>query len=110
MANRGDNNMNGTPNEMQISEHELTVMTRDLEEMHYATLPVMHEAISEWAELQHELPADESEAPVITRRGSSRRRFLVGAGATMGGLLTAACSSSKKTTTATTPTTATSTG
>ncbi|MDQ1357471.1 MAG: hypothetical protein QOG44_1844, partial [Acidimicrobiaceae bacterium] len=44
--------------EMQISEHELIVMTKDLDEIHHATLPAMHEAVAEWTEMQHELRAD----------------------------------------------------
>ena len=111
MATSGDRDMKISEKvgEMQISEHELTVMTRDLEEIHYATLPAMHEAIAEWTELQRELPAETEDEEVATpRRGASRRGFLIGAGATVGGVLLAACSSSKKTTTP--PTTAASTG
>ena len=59
---------------MNISEHELTSMTRDLDEMHHATLPALRASISEW---------------VTTRRG-----FLVGAGAVGAAGLLAACSSS----------------
>src|SRR5579884_2513090 len=86
--------------DMQISEQELLAMTRDLDEMHHATLPAMHAAIGEWAEMHADvapgtvvIPAGAVErAPVL---GSSRRRFLVGAGAAMGGVLLAACSSTK---------------
>ncbi len=92
-------------NEMQISERELIVLTRDLDEIHHATLPAMHEAAAEYSELRHELRADLSEAEADrrndgpVRRGSSRRGFLIGAGAGVGGLLLAACSKSKSTTT-----------
>ncbi len=94
MTNRGDH-------EMQISEHELLSMTRDLDEIHHATLPAMNEAIAEFSALQQEIRADD--APVTGRRGPSRRGFIVGAGAaSFGGLLLAACSKSKTTTTNTT--------
>ncbi len=85
--------------EMQISEYQLNSMTRDLDEIHHATLPAMHDAVAEWTELQREL-RDEPAAPAApARRGPSRRGFIVGAGAGLGGLLLAACSSSKKTST-----------
>lgn len=70
---------------MQISEAELLAMTRDLDEVHHATLPAMNEAVEEFNELSRDL-----------RRGPSRRSLLVGAGAAMGGLVLAACSSSGK--------------
>lgn len=85
--------------EMQISEHELIVLTNDLDEMHHATMPAMHEAIAEWSELNHELRAESVQA--APHGGPSRRGFLIGAGATVGGLLLAACSKSKSTPTAT---------
>ncbi|MDQ1370265.1 MAG: hypothetical protein QOF20_2618 [Acidimicrobiaceae bacterium] len=96
--------------EMQISEHELIVMTKDLDEIHHATLPAMHEAVAEWTEMQHELRADPEAAEALeaaeairaasgVRRGASRRGFIIGAGATVGGLLIAACSKSKTSTT-----------
>jgi hypothetical protein len=91
--------------EMQISEHELNAMTADLEEIHQATLPKMHDAIAEWAEVQREQPAEVAS----TNRGPSRRLFIAGAGVGIGGLLLAACSSSKKAVGTTSPTTAGST-
>lgn len=100
MTKRGDH-------EMQISERELISMTNDLDEIHHATLPAMHEAVAEWTELQHELRTAPS-APTTARRGPSRRGFIVGAGAGLGGLLLAACSKSK--TTSTTGTTVGGTG
>jgi len=100
MTKRGDH-------EMQISERELITMTNDLDEIHHATLPAMHEAVAEWTELQHELRADSPATP-IARRGPSRRGFIVGAGAGLGGILLAACSKSK--TTSTTGTTVGGTG
>jgi hypothetical protein len=90
---------------MQISEHQLLSMTRDLDEIHHATLPAMNEAVAEFNELQRAQPAPEG----ITRLGTSRRGFIVGAGAAgLGGLLLAACSKSK--TTGTTNTTVAATG
>ncbi|MHB8463492.1 MAG: ferritin-like domain-containing protein [Acidimicrobiales bacterium] len=61
---------------MHISEGELVAMTRDLDEMHHATLPKMAEAVREWR--------------------TSRRGFLVGAGAVASAAVLAACSSSSK--------------
>ena len=65
---------------LQISERELLALTRDLDEMHRATLPVMHQAVAEWKE---DLRAE----------ATTRRRFLVGTGAALGGLVLAACGS-----------------
>jgi hypothetical protein len=99
----GDSYMKSS--EMQITEHELNAMTRDLDEIHHATLPVMHEAVAEWAEFQRQIQVDQgrvvAEAPPA-RRGPSRRGFLIGGGAAVGGVLLAACSSSKKASTTTT--------
>ena len=54
---------------MAISEHELTVMTNDLEQIHHDVgMPAMEAAIDEWTE----------------RTRSSRRGFLIGAGAVAG--------------------------
>lgn len=120
MTKRGDSHMSShrksgrtQVGEMQISEHELIVLTNDLDEIHHATLPAMHDAVAEWSELNHELRGELAEgaaAPPTGARagatggGPSRRGFLIGAGATVGGLLLAACSKSKSspTTTATT--------
>src|ERR1700730_1695330 len=77
--------------DMHISEGELSAMTRDLDEIHHATLPAMHEAVAEWNEVHH--------------GEHSRRMFLLGGGAAVSALVLAACSSSTKT--QTTPTTAT---
>jgi hypothetical protein len=75
-------------NEIQITERELIVMTRDLDEAHHATLPQMHDAV---AELQEQLRSgvDKVGATVATRR-----RFLMGTGAVMGAAVLAACSKS----------------
>ncbi len=81
---------------MAISEHELTVMTKDLDQMHNDIgMPAMHQAIDEWTE----------------KTRSSRRGFLIGAGAVAGGALLAACSSgSSSSTTSTTAAGASTTG
>jgi hypothetical protein len=78
---------NRTPEVMAISEHELTVMTDDLEQIHHDVgMPSMDAAIDQWNE----------------RSRTSRRGFLIGAGALAGGAVLAACSSgsSSPTTTA----------
>ena len=67
-----------TPDVMAISEHELTVMTADLEQIHNDVgMPAMNAALDEWTE----------------KTRTSRRGFLIGAGAVAGGALLAACSS-----------------
>ena len=76
-----------TPEVMAISEHELTVMTRELDDLHNDVgMPAMHRAVDQWNE--------------HTR--SSRRGFLIGAGAVAGGALLAACSSGSSSSTTTT--------
>jgi hypothetical protein len=63
---------------MAISEHELGVMTGELEQIHQDVgVRAMQEAIDEWTE----------------RSRTSRRGFLIGAGALAGGAVLAACSS-----------------
>ncbi len=72
---------------MAISEHELTAMTNELEQIHSDVgVPAMDRAIAEW----------------IERSRSSRRGFLIGAGAVAGGALLAACSSGSSSSTTTT--------
>ncbi len=72
---------------MAISEHELTVMTMDLEQIHNDVgMPAMDRAVHEWTE----------------RSRTSRRGFLIGAGAVAGGALLAACSSGSSSSTTTT--------
>jgi hypothetical protein len=78
---------NRTTNGMAISELELASMTRDLDQIHNDVgMPAMESAIHEWNE----------------RTRTSRRGFLIGAGALAGGAVLAACSSgsSSPTTTA----------
>lgn len=77
---------------IEISEAELRSMTRDMDEMHRSTLPVMKEALAEWAELHQELRSG------IAKVAPSRRGFLLGAGVALGGLALAACGSSTKST------------
>jgi hypothetical protein len=78
---------NRNQNVMAISEQELTVMTRDLEQIHNDVgMPAMRSAIDEWTE----------------RSRSSRRGFLIGAGALAGGAVLAACSSGSSSSTTTT--------
>ncbi len=69
---------NRTPEVMAISEHELSMMTDDLEQIHHDVgMPAMEAAIDQWNE----------------RSRTSRRGFLIGAGALAGGAVLAACSS-----------------
>jgi hypothetical protein len=78
---------NRTREVMAISEHELTVMTNDLEQIHHDVgMPAMDRAIKEWTE----------------RSRTSRRGFLIGAGALAGGAVLAACSSGSSNSTTTT--------
>ena len=75
-----------TPDVMAISEHELTVMTNDLEQIHNDVgMPAMNRAVHEWTE----------------RTRSSRRGFLIGAGALGAGAVLAACSSGSSSSTTT---------
>jgi hypothetical protein len=72
---------------MAITEHELRVMTDDLEQIHNDVgMPAMHRAVAEWTE----------------RSRTSRRGFLIGAGALAGGAVLAACSSGSSSSTTTT--------
>src|SRR5665213_1215526 len=69
---------NQTPEVLAISEQELTVMTSDLDQIHNdVSLPAMKVALDEWTD----------------KIRTSRRGFLIGAGAVAGGALLAACSS-----------------
>ncbi len=72
---------------MAISEHELTVMTNDLDQIHHDVgKPAMDRAVAELTE----------------RSRTSRRGFLIGAGALAGGAVLAACSSGSSGSTTTT--------
>ncbi len=72
---------------LAVTEHELTVMTSDLEQIHNDVgMPAMNRALAEWTE----------------RSRTSRRGFLIGAGAVAGGTLLAACSSGSSSPTTTT--------
>src|SRR4051794_32555125 len=75
---------------MQISEAELRAMTAELDDMHHATLPAMHEALHEWTDKLCSLRSD------VANSQSSRRGFLLGAGVALGGLALAACGSSSR--------------
>jgi ferritin-like protein len=77
------------PNEIQITEHELIVMTKELDEVHHATLPQMRDSV---AELQEQL---RSGVDKVGATVASRRKFLMGTGAVMAAGVLAACSSSK---------------
>ncbi|HEX3540938.1 MAG TPA: ferritin-like domain-containing protein [Acidimicrobiales bacterium] len=94
--------------EMQISERELVSMTGDLDEIHRATMPALHDAAAEWSEQLH----DQGVATVkAVARTTSRRGFLLSAGAvSLGGLVLAACGKSSATTATTTGGAGTTTG
>ena len=81
---------NQTPEVMAISEHELTVMTNDLDQIHNdVSMPAMKAAVEEWTD----------------KIRTSRRGFLIGAGAVAGGAILAACSSGSSSSGSTTTTT-----
>jgi hypothetical protein len=72
---------------MAISERELSAMTDDLEQIHHDVgMPAMASAVQRWT----------------TEIRTSRRGFLVGAGATAAGVVLAACSSPSTSSTTTT--------
>ncbi len=75
-------------NILAIDEAELARLTSDLDDVHRATLPAMHNAAAEWAE---DLRA---QAGALGRTSTSRRRFLTGGGAALGALAFVACGSS----------------
>ncbi|GLZ43660.1 ferritin-like domain-containing protein [Actinokineospora sp. NBRC 105648] len=79
--------------EMQISERELTAMTRDLDELHESTFPGVRKLLDEFsANLAH-----------ITRgRPTGRRGFLMGVGGVTTLGVVAACSNNDTASTATT--------
>jgi hypothetical protein len=85
--------------EMQISEAELVALTDDLVDAHEATMPKMHAAAGEWAEVHGQRePA----------RPFDRRRFLAVSGITAAsGVILAACGSSTPTANGTTGTSST---
>ena len=82
---------------MQISEGELSALTEDMEDLHRDTLPAMKESISEWTELNRQL---RSGAERVRATATSRRTFLLAAGAVVGAGALAACSKSSSLTTA----------
>ncbi len=78
---------NRTTEVMAISEHELDIHTTELDELHHDVgMPAMRAAVSQWTE----------------RSRTSRRGFLIGAGALAGGAVLAACSSGSSSPTSTT--------
>ncbi|MFJ9690921.1 ferritin-like domain-containing protein [Kitasatospora sp. NPDC101183] len=80
--------MNAHDWDLQISEGELSRLTKEMDEAHRATLPAMRAAA---ADLGEELRARGDGGP----RDTGRRRFLLGAGGAAVALTLAACSSSK---------------
>lgn len=79
--------MNGKKQwELQISEAELSTMTKDLDEAHRETIPSM---FARAGDLSEELAESSGRSSFV-----ARRRFLLGAGAAGLGLALAACGSS----------------
>jgi hypothetical protein len=72
------------PNEMAISENELGVMTRDLDEMHHDSM----------TEVRHNMAQVGEKIASATRTVANRRAFLLGGAALVGGAALAACGSS----------------
>ncbi|MGH7746651.1 MAG: ferritin-like domain-containing protein, partial [Candidatus Dormibacteria bacterium] len=89
--------MSGARNDdrIDLSEHELLVMTRDLDQMHRDLFPRFRVAVAEMTEGWREWAEGER---AISRLSASRRNFLRGglvtAGALGGGMVVAACGSS----------------
>jgi hypothetical protein len=76
--------------ELQISEAELNMMTRDLDEAHRETIPSMFRQAEDLAE---EVAVADGRSGIL-----ARRKFLIGAGAAGLGLALAACSSGSSST------------
>ncbi|AUG75363.1 Ferritin-like domain-containing protein [Kitasatospora sp. MMS16-BH015] len=74
--------------ELPVSERELTILTREMDEAHRQTLPAMRASA---VDLTEEIRARQDHGP----RDASRRRFLLGAGGAAAALTLAACSSGK---------------
>lgn len=77
---------NRTTAPMAVTEAELSTLTQDLDALHHDVgMPAMHAALGRWTE----------------EIRTSRRGFLIGAGAVVGGAVLAACGTSSSTTTTT---------
>lgn len=83
--------------ELPISEHELSRMTKDLDEAHRETIPTMYAAAADLSEeLRTHAGSEEPDAAEGRRIDATRRRFLFGAGGAAAALALAACSSTGK--------------
>ena len=72
---------------LQISEAELRAMTKQMNEMHEETFPVLHEALGDFgSSLRGKLRT-------LAAHSANRRSFLIGSGAAAGSVFLAACSS-----------------
>jgi hypothetical protein len=76
--------------ELPISEHELTRLTRDLDQAHQAYLPVMNTSA---ADLVEQIREQQHGGPAPFVPAASRRRVLLGVGGAVAAFALAACSS-----------------
>lgn len=76
--------------ELPISEHELTRLTKDLDEAHHTYMPAMQASAAELTEQIRDRQAAQARQTML----ASRRRFLLGAGGVAAAFALAACSSS----------------
>lgn len=77
--------------ELPISEGELARLTKEMDQAHQETLPVMAASARDLAEELHDLRATGPDTSQQQRVHLARRRFLVGAGASAAALALAAC-------------------
>ncbi|MGW8888931.1 ferritin-like domain-containing protein [Streptomyces sp. NPDC055749] len=77
--------------ELPISEGELSRLTREMDEAHRATLPVMAASAREFGEELSDLEDAAPDPGQVQRVHLARRRFLAGAGASAALLALAAC-------------------
>ncbi|MFJ7244384.1 ferritin-like domain-containing protein [Kitasatospora sp. NPDC098652] len=91
--------------EPAIGEAELARLTRDMDQAHRATLPLMHAAGADLAEELRTRRTENGDIDDGAGLDASRRRFLLGAGAGGGAaaLVLAACSSSNSSPAPTSP-------
>ncbi|MEU1130104.1 ferritin-like domain-containing protein [Streptomyces sp. NPDC005900] len=77
--------------ELPISESELARLTKEMDQAHQETLPVMAASARDLTQEIHDLRAAEPDTGPRQRVHVARRRFLIGAGASAAALALAAC-------------------